>query len=116
MVIAIGCKMLIGKKAVSMLVPSAILSLTVCPQSASASELPARDVAVVSVALVLPNAQKSAPQTVIIPANDSWQFAGCVSSSHECEHQAHNDGYHHHRVVQDHHACDDEPHLACYVQ
>lgn len=42
-----------------------------------------------------------------------WVRLGCVSSSEHCEDRAHGRGYHHHRVVQDHHACYQEPHLLC---
>lgn len=42
-----------------------------------------------------------------------WHPIGCVRSAHDCEHLAHSQGHHHHRVVRDHHACQNEPHLLC---
>lgn len=42
-----------------------------------------------------------------------WHPIGCVEVPQECEHLADARGYHHHRVVRDHHACPYEPHLLC---
>jgi hypothetical protein len=46
--------------------------------------------------------------------HSSWNFLGCSRSPHECQHEAERHGYHHHRVVQDHHRCRDHRPYACY--
>jgi len=44
---------------------------------------------------------------------DGWRFLSCVDSSHECENEAHDHGYHHYRTRSysrecghSHYACD----------
>ena len=118
MVQALGCEMLIGKQTVYLALVAAVIALSAGTQRASATEVQAQmqTPAVFSVALLLPGNQKGEAQSAVRPAHDSWEFFSCVQSADDCEDQAHNDGYHHHRVVHDHHACEDEPHLACYVK
>lgn len=50
-------------------------------------------------------------QTVQYDQSD-WHPIGCVRTPHECEHLAHSQGHHHHRVIHDH-GCQYEPHLLC---
>ena len=49
-------------------------------------------------------------------AHNEWAFVGCVVSSHDCSHHAHEQGYSNHRVEQDEDTCPSHPHLACYGQ
>lgn len=42
-----------------------------------------------------------------------WQAIGCFSSEHACHDHAHEHGYSYSRLVHDHDACEDHPHLLC---
>lgn len=44
------------------------------------------------------------------------EFLACVSSSHECEHVAHDNGFRYHYVVHDHDTCHHGPSYACYAE
>lgn len=95
---------------------TALFALSVGVQSATAgaTQVAEDKSPAISVTFLLPTDQKPNLDNNVILAHDSWNFVHCVASSHDCEHHAHNEGYHHHRVVRDHHTCEDEPHLACY--
>jgi hypothetical protein len=43
----------------------------------------------------------------------NWTFVGCVENAHECDHHAHEHGFHHHTVTYDQNYCDHH-HLACW--
>lgn len=43
-----------------------------------------------------------------------WDFITCVHNSHECSDEAHHHGYHHYKVVHDHHMCHGHADYACY--
>lgn len=47
---------------------------------------------------------------------DHGDFLGCVSSRHECRHEAENHGYHHSRAIRDLYTCHHDHHaqFACY--
>ena len=106
--------MLIDKKTVYLALVAAMMALPIGSMSVRAGDIQAQSSAIVLVALVMPGNKKAAGQSSIIPAHDSWKFVDCVESSEDCSEHAHENGYNHHRVVRDHHTCEDEPHLACY--
>lgn len=44
---------------------------------------------------------------------EDWQAIGCNYSSHACHDHAHEHGYVFSRVVHDHQACEEHPHMLC---
>lgn len=42
-------------------------------------------------------------RSILRVAQSHWHFLGCVAGEHPCEHLAHSQGYHHHRIVDEHH-------------
>ena len=59
---------------------------------------------------------ENADEPKFTPVHIEWEFVGCVASSHDCSHHAHEQGYSNHRVKEDEDTCPTHPHLACYGQ
>lgn len=54
-------------------------------------------------------------QKLLRLVDDQWFPIGCVREPDDCEHLAHDRGYHHHRIVRDSQYCHHHPHLLCLV-
>ena len=51
-----------------------------------------------------------------VPVHSTWQFIGCVHSSHDCHHAAHENGFSDYTVRHDHSTCHHGPSYACYAR
>ena len=49
----------------------------------------------------------------LVAHGGDWQAIGCNYSSNACHDHAHEHGYIFSRVVHDHQACEDHPHMLC---